>query len=56
MVGGWLVGGWGEIKIIDHLSPAKAETGAELGKKFQSKAQEFFHLFFSFYLTVCYDF
>ena len=40
--GGWLVGGWvggwwkvgwvGQIKIIDHLSPAESETGAELGK------------------------
>ena len=35
--GGWLVvsgwmGGWmGQIKIIDHLSPAEAETRAELG-------------------------
>ena len=27
MVGGWV----GQIKIIDHLSPAKAETRAELG-------------------------
>ena len=26
--------GWvGEIKIKDHLSPAEAEIGAELGKK-----------------------
>ena len=25
-----VVGGWvGQIKIIDHLSPAEAETGAE---------------------------
>ena len=37
MVGGWwLVGGWvggwmGEIKIIDHLSPVGTETGTELG-------------------------
>ena len=23
--------GWGKIEIKDHLSPAKAETGAELG-------------------------
>ena len=23
----------GKIKIIDHLSPAEAETGAELGNK-----------------------
>ena len=29
-MGGW-VGGWGKIKIKDHLSPAEAETGAELG-------------------------
>ena len=30
-VGGWWVGGWvGQIKIIDHLSPAEAETWAEL--------------------------
>ena len=29
---GW-VGGWvGEMKNIDHHSPAKAETGTELGK------------------------
>ena len=27
---GW-VGGWGKIKIKDQLSPAEAETGAELG-------------------------
>ena len=26
----------GEIKIIDHLSPAKAETRAELGNNLQS--------------------
>ena len=26
------VGGWGKIEIKDHLSPAKAEIGAELGK------------------------
>ena len=30
-VGGW-VGGWGKIEIKDQLSPAEAETGAELGK------------------------
>ena len=27
-------GGWGKIKIKDQLSPAEAETGAELGKSF----------------------
>ena len=27
------MGGWGKIKIKDHLSPAEAEIGAELGKK-----------------------
>ena len=26
-------GGWGKIRIKDHLSPAEAETGAELGKR-----------------------
>ena len=26
-------GGWGKIKIKDHLSPAEAETWTELGKK-----------------------
>ena len=26
------MGGWGKIEIKDHLSPAKAEVGAELGK------------------------
>ena len=25
-------GGWGQIKFKDHLSPAKAEIRAELGK------------------------
>ena len=25
------VGGWGKIEIKDHLSPAKAEVGADLG-------------------------
>ena len=25
------VGGWGKIEIKDQLSPAEAETGAELG-------------------------
>ena len=25
-------GGWGQIKIKDHLSPAEAEIRAELGK------------------------
>ena len=29
-VDGW-VGEWGKIKIKDHLSPAEAEIGAELG-------------------------
>ena len=28
LVGGW---GWGKIEIKDQLSPAEAETGAELG-------------------------
>ena len=33
MVVGVVVGvGWGQIKIKDHLSPAKAEIRAELGK------------------------
>ena len=26
------MGGWGKIKIKDHLSPAEAETWTELGK------------------------
>ena len=26
------VDGWGKIKNKDHLSPAEAETGTELGK------------------------
>ena len=31
--GGW---GWvGQIKIKDHLSPAEAEVGAELGKIYE---------------------
>ena len=30
-MGGWVVGWVGEIKIKDHLSPAKAEIRAELG-------------------------
>ena len=33
---GW-VGGWGKIKNKDPLSPAEAETGAELGKKCSQK-------------------
>ena len=31
------VGGWGKIENKDHLSPAKAEIGAELGKNKTSK-------------------
>ena len=30
--GGWVDGGDGNIKIKDQLSPAEAETRAELGK------------------------
>ena len=29
--------GWGQIKIKDHLSPAKAEIRAELGKNVVGK-------------------
>ena len=29
---GEMVGGWGKIENKDHLSPAKAEIRAELGK------------------------
>ena len=36
--GGW-VGGWGKIKIKDNLSPAEAETGAELGNFSLSSAK-----------------
>ena len=34
-VGGWVGGGWvfRKIKNKNHLSPAEAEIGAELGKK-----------------------
>ena len=28
------VGGWGKIKIKDHLSPAEAEAWTEFGKMF----------------------
>ena len=30
------MGGWGKIKIKDHLSPAEAETWSELGKTHKS--------------------
>ena len=29
LVGGWL-GGWGQVNIKDHLSPAKLELGLSL--------------------------
>ena len=38
-VGGW-EGGWDKIAIKDHLSPAEAETGTELGKKEKQKAKK----------------
>ena len=28
----WVGGGWGKVKIKDHLSPPEAERWAELGK------------------------
>ena len=34
-MGGW--DGWGRIEIKDHLSPAKAEIGAELGNIIDEK-------------------
>ena len=30
------MGGWGKIENKDHLSPAKAETRAELGNKLRA--------------------
>ena len=51
LVGGWVFGRVGKIKIIDHLSPVETETGTELGNYFlliyeQSK------LYFLFLLIV----
>ena len=43
-----LMSGWGKIEIKDQLSPAEAETGAELGKRLRSKRVEPFILEFDF--------